>query len=168
MSIKLRTATLLFSMLVSTPLLAQVQAPASDTTQPPAVNAAPSAEVQNTASSVQWRSSKLIGLNVYNDNNEKIGDIADMLVDQSGKIQAVIIGVGGFLGMGERWVAVNFDQLKWVDTPVSSRTSSTNVTPATTGSASSANSSNKMYPDHALLNATKDQLKAMPEFKYPK
>ena len=53
----------------------------------------------------QWRASKLRGLNVYNNNNEKIGDINELLVDGTGKIQAVVIGVGGFLGMGEHDVA---------------------------------------------------------------
>jgi sporulation protein YlmC with PRC-barrel domain len=42
--------------------------------------------------------SKLIGLNVYNDQNEKLGDISELLVDKSGKVDGVVIGVGGFLG----------------------------------------------------------------------
>ena len=86
--------------------------------------------------------------------------------------------VGGFLGMGEHSVAVPMEKLKWVNEPV--RTSST-TTPAdkstvgannaTTGEANRANrpersSDEKWYPDHAVLNATKDQLKAMPQFKY--
>jgi ribosomal 30S subunit maturation factor RimM len=45
-----------------------------------------------------WRSSKLIGLNVYNDQNEKLGDISEILLDKSGKVEGVVIGVGGFLG----------------------------------------------------------------------
>ena len=118
----------------------------------------------------QWRSSKLIGVNVYNDNNEKIGDIQELIVDKSGKVDNVILGVGGFLGMGEHYVAVPMEKLKWVNEPV--RTSST-TTPntSTTGQANRSDSSGrtageKWYPDHAVLNATKDQLKAMPEFKY--
>ncbi len=128
-----------------------------------------------------WRTSKLIGLNVYNDSNEKVGDINEILVDNSGKISAVILGVGGFLGVGEQNVAVNFDQLKWVDEPVRTSSaapvgspSSTNRPPATTGSASGINSGSmsgssahdNWYPDHAVISATKDQLKAMPAFKY--
>jgi sporulation protein YlmC with PRC-barrel domain len=126
----------------------------------------------------QWRSSKLIGVNVYNDNNDKIGDIQELIVDKSGKIDDVVLGVGGFLGMGEHYVAVPMEKLKWVNEPV--RTSSTTTTPATkpaansgttTGEANRANpparaSDEKWYPDHAVFNATKDQLKAMPEFKY--
>ncbi len=116
----------------------------------------------------QWRSSKLIGVNVYNDNNEKIGDIEELIVDKSGKVDNVILGVGGFLGMGEHYVAVPMEKLKWVDEPV--RTSSTaapadkSTVGANTRPARAANE--KWYPDHAVFNATKDQLKAMPQFKY--
>jgi sporulation protein YlmC with PRC-barrel domain len=122
----------------------------------------------------QWRSSKLIGVNVYNDNNEKIGDIQELIVDKSGKVDNVVLGVGGFLGMGEHYVAVPMEKLKWVNEPV--RTSSTSTAPAdkSTVGASNANRANpperaadeKWYPDHAVYNATKDQLKAMPQFKY--
>ena len=127
----------------------------------------------------QWRSSKLIGLNVYNDNNEKIGDIQELIVDKSGKIDNIVLGVGGFLGMGEHYVAVPMEKLKWVNEPV--RTSSTapkdkstagtNNAGTTTGEANRTNrteraADEKWYPDHAVFNATKDQLKAMPQFKY--
>ena len=122
----------------------------------------------------QWRSSKLIGVNVYNDNNEKIGDIQELIVDKSGKVDNVVLGVGGFLGMGEHYVAVPMEKLKWVNEPV--RTSSTSTAPAdkSTVGASNANRANpperaadeKWYPDHAVYNATKDQLRAMPQFKY--
>jgi sporulation protein YlmC with PRC-barrel domain len=93
----------------------------------------------------QWQASQLEGLAVYNNNNERIGEINEMLVDNSGKIQAVVIGVGGFLGIGERDVAVPFEQVKFVNEPRANTTASnTNATgnnaagtmgsPATTGS----------------------------------
>lgn len=121
----------------------------------------------------QWRASKVIGVNVYNENNDKIGEIEELIVDKSAKVDNVVIGVGGFLGMGEHYVAVPMEKLKWVDQPV--RTSSTSTAPAdkptTTGQANRADrparaANEKWYPDHAVLNATKDQLKAMPQFKY--
>jgi len=117
----------------------------------------------------QWRSSKLIGVNVYNDNNEKIGDINELIIDKSGKVDNVVLGVGGFLGMGEHYVAVPMEKLKWVNEPV--RTSSTTTAPAdksTVGANSrpARAADEKWYPDHAVFNATKDQLKAMPQFKY--
>jgi sporulation protein YlmC with PRC-barrel domain len=121
----------------------------------------------------EWRSSKLIGLNVYNDQNEKLGDISEILLDKSGKVDGVVIGVGGFLGVGKHDIKVEMSKLKFDDEPV--RTSSTPSSgTATTGSANrpapattSATTKNKWYPDHAVLSgATKDSLKGMPEFKY--
>src|SRR3954451_1659906 len=61
----------------------------------------------------QWRATKLTGLTVYNDKNERIGDINEVLVDRDGKAQAVVIGVGGFLGLGEHDVAVPISALHW-------------------------------------------------------
>ena len=65
-----------------------------------------------------WRASKIVGLNVYNDQNESIGSINDLLTDKNGNIKAVVIGVGGFLGVGAHLVAVAFDKIKFVDQPV--------------------------------------------------
>jgi len=178
---------------------ALIAMPALAQTQPSGSSASPSAGSSSMSSGNwmtqeqpgQWRASKLEGLDVYNNNNEKIGDISELLVDQSGKIQAVVIGVGGFLGMGEHDVAVPFDQIKLMTEPRAGATAANTTTtgtagmntagtagttagttttaPATTGSTSSTTSSNTMArsaPDHALLDMTKDQLKAAPEFKY--
>jgi sporulation protein YlmC with PRC-barrel domain len=137
-----------------------------------------------------WRASKLVGVNVYNDANEKIGDINDVILDKSGKVENVVLGVGGFLGMGEHYVAVAYDKLKWVNDPPrstsASTTTSTGNRPATnvdstartaadgartTGAAVTTTADDRKangywYPDHAVYNATKEQLKAMPQFKY--
>lgn len=138
----------------------------------------------------EWRASKLVGVNVYNEANEKIGDINDVILDKSGKVANVVLGVGGFLGMGEHYVAVAYDKLKWSNesprSTTSSNTTSTSNRPATTadgtvrpapdgtarttGAATTTTEERKAegywYPDHVVYNATKDQLKAMPQFKY--
>jgi sporulation protein YlmC with PRC-barrel domain len=136
----------------------------------------------------EWRASKLVGVNVYNEANEKIGDINELILDKSGRVTNAILAVGGFLGMGEHYVAVAFDKLKWVNEPARSTTASTKTEPAnkpatnvdnnartasdstarTTGaSTTTTRSANEnWYPDHAVYNATKDQLKALPQFKY--
>ena len=54
---------------------------------------------------------ELLSENVVNAANESIGDINDVLIDREGKVAAVIVGVGGFLGMGEKDVALPYDQL---------------------------------------------------------
>ena len=61
----------------------------------------------------QISASALLNESVLNANNESIGDINDILLEQSGKVASVIVGVGGFLGLGEKNVALNFDQLKF-------------------------------------------------------
>jgi hypothetical protein len=115
------------------------------------------------------------------------GDINEVILDRSGKVSKVILGVGGFLGLGEHYVAVAFDKLKWVDQPATATTASTTSAPAnapaptsapdgttrtTTGAATTTTTtttvraSTHWYPDRVVYNATKDELKAMPEFKY--
>jgi len=123
------------------------------------------AHTQTGSEKGQWQASKLIHMDVYNGQNEKIGDIKELMLDKTGKVNTVAIGVGGFLGMGERDVAVKFEQLKWNNEPVKSSSSASSTT---TGSAQSQANRDRNYPDHAVLNATKDQLKAMPQFDYNK
>ena len=172
--------------LVGTALLATAAFAQTPTATTDRANMAPAAAAPSDSASYQgsWRSSKLVGLSVYNENNESVGSINDILADKSGNIKAVVIGVGGFLGVGEHLVAVPWDKIKFVNEPVAyaagagapktATTTSPNSTmpPAstTTGAVktapAAASRSNPWYPDHAVFNATKDQLKAMPEFKY--
>jgi hypothetical protein len=56
--------------------------------------------------------SNWIGQSLYNVNDENLGDINDLLVAEGGAIKAVIVGVGGFLGIGEKQVAVSFDAIE--------------------------------------------------------
>jgi sporulation protein YlmC with PRC-barrel domain len=171
-------AALLGAAVLTTTAYAQTSQPSPST---PAPAASATSSDQKMMLKGNWRASKLMGLDVYNEANEKLGDINELIVDKDGKINAVVIGVGGFLGMGEHDIAVTIDKLKFVEEPV--RTSST--TPATTerrettttGAASpstttttttttAASSSNDWIPDHAVMSGTKEQLKAMPQFKY--
>lgn len=126
-----------------------------------------------------WRSSKVVGLNVYNDNNQNVGSINDLLMDKSGNIKAAVLSVGGFLGVGSQLVAIPFDKIKFVNEPVAytgasnapnagNRPATTTTTGSATNSSSTTTTSkpNPWYPDHAVLNTTKDELTSMPEFKY--
>jgi sporulation protein YlmC with PRC-barrel domain len=61
----------------------------------------------------QVRASKVVGASVYNDQNQTIGSIDDVLMsDSTHKVNTAVISVGGFLGMGSKLVSVPFDQLK--------------------------------------------------------
>jgi len=86
-------------------------------------------------------SSNLVGLDIYNNSKQDIGQIKDIAMGQRGRAQAYIVSVGGFLGVGEHYVAVNPSDIKVM-----------------------YNDSDKKW--HASMNATADQLKAAPEFKY--
>jgi hypothetical protein len=112
-------------------------------------------------------------VNVYGQNNEKIGDVKDVLVDKSGNAKAVVIGVGGFLGIGEKNVALPFNALQWSDQPLPSATTGASgsgspggMAPSTNRPPAATSARNLDYPDHAMLNMTKDQLKNAPDFKY--
>ncbi|MEP9376308.1 PRC-barrel domain-containing protein [Aquabacter sp. CN5-332] len=82
----------------------------------------------------------LVGLDVKNPQNESIGEIKDLILSQ-GSLAGYIVSVGGFLGMGERYVIVRPNSMKVVYSENDKKWSAT-------------------------MNATKDQLKAAPEFKY--
>jgi sporulation protein YlmC with PRC-barrel domain len=176
MILKHMTAALIGSALLATAAVAQTPNATTNNSM-----SAPAAATSSESSyHGNWRSSKMVGLNVYNDSNEKLGAVSDLLLDKNGKISAAVIGVGGFLGVGERLVAVSFDKLKFVDTPVPSTSASTTApasgtrSETTTGSAATTTAtpaatttkSHAWYPDHAVFNTTKEQLTSMPEFKY--
>src|SRR5215813_1732260 len=133
--------------MAGTALLASVafaQSPStpSDATKSDTTKNAPTTTMSDTSSTApssfqgNWRASKLVGLSVYNEKNESVGSINDMLTDKNGKIVAVVIGVGGFLGVGEHLVAVPFDKVKFSTEPVA-YTGASNAPPASGASGSS-------------------------------
>ncbi|HEY1861247.1 MAG TPA: PRC-barrel domain-containing protein [Gemmataceae bacterium] len=94
-------------------------------------------QVQNT----DMLSSNVVGLDIHNGQNDNIGKIQDVAFDTSKKVTGYILSVGGFLGMGTHYVAVSPDAVMV-----------------------SYDAQNKVWK--ATMNATKDQLKSAPEFKY--
>ena len=163
--------------LLSTALVSGAAYAQTAQTAQPADRAAPAATTSSDKMMLKgkWRASKLMGLDVYNEANEKLGEVNELILDKDGKVNAVIIGVGGFLGMGEHDIAVTMDKLKFVEEPV--RTSSTATTtretttgtataPASTTATTRTNSANDWIPDHAVMSGNKEQLKALPQFKY--
>ena len=97
--------------------------------------------VQNQDTS-EWRSSKLVGASVYGPDNKSIGSIDDLIVDQKGAIKAAVIGVGGFLGVGQKDVAVPFEALQ-----IQRKQNSSSI-------------------DKITVSYTKDQLSNAPKFAY--
>jgi len=165
-----RSSTLALALFLglSSAAMAQTSTTTTTTQQPavtqPAAPAAPAAETDTTkkSTSTQAKSdqpakpvkgqivlqdkdsilaSTLIGSTVYSPANETVGDINDLIVGLDGKVQGVVIGVGGFLGLGEKDVAVKMDQI--------------------TVQPEDANKSNVRL----ILASTKADLEAAPEFK---
>ena len=97
-------------------------------------------EVFVTAKPTDVLSSNLIDLNITNPANETIGEIKDLVISQR-DLSGYVVSVGGFLGMGERHVVVHPSAVKV-----------------------SYTENDRKW--HAVMNTTKDQLKAAPEFKY--
>ncbi len=89
-----------------------------------------------------WRSSKLGGTSVYGTDNTNIGDINDVLIGSDGNVRAVVVGVGGFLGVGEKDVAIPFNALN-----VQRKVNSASI-------------------EKITVSYTKDQLKNAPKFAY--
>jgi hypothetical protein len=163
---KLLAAASIAALAITGSAFAQSPAPATKSEA-----AATSTAKADPALKGTWRASKIIGLDVYNQADEKLGDVNEVLFGSDGRIAAVVIGVGGFLGMGEHDIAVSMDKLKFMETP-HAKASANAKSDRTTGAANTANTrdtangANDWTPDHAVMQATKDQLKALPEFKY--
>lgn len=92
----------------------------------------------------QFRSTSLVGKTVYNLQDENIGAISDLILDSKGRVAGVIVGVGGFLGMGQSEVAVPMNALKFEpDDKPSAASGATGTDKDAAASASSAPATDK-------------------------
>ena len=131
---RLAHVSILFALMTT---VASAQAPQQAA---PRQNAGPPAQIHaslpaDSATVTHWYKQ-----NVYDPADDKIGEIMDVLIDRDGKISALIVGVGGFLGMGEKDVAVPFNSVR-----------------------TTTKDNNKWY---LVMNSTKDALKSAKGFKY--
>jgi sporulation protein YlmC with PRC-barrel domain len=130
--------------LLSMPAVAQraepPSAPPAPTAPVPNSPAMSNAQVQTTIPANSVTVTNWYKQSVYDPSDSKIGEIMDVLLDKAGKVTALIVGVGGFLGAGEKDVAVPFEAIQITN-----------------------KNNNKWY---LVMNSTKDSLKAAPGFKY--
>lgn len=127
----------------ATPSPAPVERAPETVTPAPSPSAMPdktATNVDTKQSASEWRSSKVVGMAVYNRANERIGDINDLILGPDGKVMSAVIGVGGFLGIGEKLVAIDFSELQL-----------------------NRDADGTM---RATVNSTKESLESAPEFKY--
>jgi hypothetical protein len=132
--------------------LAQADAPKAD------AKPADASKFLASQSTDQWVFSKFKGTDVLGPDNAHVGDVNDILFDKSGKMLGLIVGVGGFLGIGEKNVAIDMSAFEVV--PASTGTTTTGGAPAVRTS----------DPTEVKLKVTwtKDQLKNAPDFEYYK
>jgi sporulation protein YlmC with PRC-barrel domain len=76
------------------------------------ISVLPAIAADNMQTAEELRTSKLVGSRVYNSANENIGSIEDIILKPDGSMDEVVLSVGGFLGMGDKYVAVPFSDLK--------------------------------------------------------
>jgi len=148
MTKKLMLGTALAALMLSGAL---AQAPTDPNASPPSASkskaarttsgqGASNAQVVASQKPDQWLASNFKGTDVVGSDNAKIGDVTDILFDKHGKIEAYVVSVGGFLGMGSKSVAI--------------APNSFDVVPGSNGSA-----------DKLKLSMTKDQLKEAQNFQ---
>src|SRR5215468_3488668 len=155
--------TLMISAAVSALMVsgAFAQADPKQSAAKPKAAPADTAKFIQSQSSDQFVFSKFKGTDVIGPDNAHIGNVSDMLFDKNGKILGLVVGVGGFLGIGEKSVAIDMSAFQ----PV----------PADTGSSTGAGGNTAMVsrnddPTMVKLKVswTKDQLKNAPDFQYYK
>ena len=127
------TRIILATLITAGATAAYAQSPTAPTAPPAA--SSPAAKPMPSQASADTR--KLIGRNIQNAQNETIGEIKSVFIGKDGNVDSVMVGVGGFLGLGEREVRLNWSEL--------------NVS---------------QNGEKVTVNLTKDQLKAKPEYKY--
>ncbi len=143
-------STVAFAQAPTTAPTATTKAPMSDTATPPKSGSAEGVQMRNSAvMAVKFvsvgpaavMSSKLVGLNVYNKDDETIGEIEDLVIENGKTVTGVVVSVGGFLGMGEHYVVIDPETVTLTQRDNDWR---------------------------AVVNTTKDTLQNAPEFTYDK
>jgi len=152
------------SALMVSGAMAQAEKPKAEAPKAEAPKAAPvdAAKFIQAQSAEQWVFSKFKGTDVLGPDNAHIGNVSDMLFDKNGKILGLIVGVGGFLGIGEKSVAIDMGAFQVV--PASTGSSTTGAG----GTASTSSSSDDPTNVKLKVTWTKEQLKAAPDFQYYK
>ena len=165
------TATAIGGLMVST-ALAQAPATQEPAAPPAATQPAPSAAAtapkfiaaQTTS---QFLGSRFRGTDVIGPNNEKVGDVNDVLFDTNGKVVGIVVGVGGFLGIGQKDVAIDLAAFEVVPADRDKSAMTGSATPAPATGAGEGMKGSVMDPNSVNLRVswTKEQLEKAPSFE---
>src|SRR5262245_21146693 len=154
---KLLISTAVSALMVSSAIAQVDMSPKADAPKAEAPKAVPhdTAKFLASQSTDQLVFSKFKGTDVIGPDNAQVGSVNDMLFDKSGKILGLIVGVGGFLGIGEKSVAIDMSAFEIV--PASSV--------STTGAGAASSGSDDPTNVKLKVTWTKDQLKNAPDFQ---
>lgn len=157
----------------------QAQTSTPEASTPDKMAATDSGEFVASQKKTDWLSSDIVGQSVQNAQGDALGDINNIIVDEQGSVVAVVIGVGGFLGIGEKDVGVRYDMLEFKEAP---RPAATTAQPnasqpsgspmaggqakSPTGAGNTAAAENPQDNMVIVLNTSKEQLEAAPQYKY--
>lgn len=127
------------AMIISLPGIAVAQNLSNPAPTAPAAAPPTQTIIVPVAASSARRASRIIGANIINEENRNVGEVHDLMVDMAGGGTIAVLSVGGFLGIGERYIAVPVADLRW----------------------------NNERERWTLPGATVESLKARPAFTYP-
>jgi sporulation protein YlmC with PRC-barrel domain len=141
---------------------------------PSASPSAPTGAATDSASFIpaqsldQWVFSKFKGTEVIGPDDAHIGNVNDILFERNGKIAGLVVGVGGFLGIGEKSVAIDMSafQLVPADTGGTSNTIGSGGAGGPGGGVAAVTSGNDATAVKLKVSWTKDELKSAPDFQY--
>jgi sporulation protein YlmC with PRC-barrel domain len=144
---------------MSTALAQAPEQPGAGAAGPPTDSAKPgSSQIIDAQGKDEWLASKLRGTTVVGSDNQKVGDVVDILLDKSGQAKAFIVGVGGVLGLGAKEVAIDLTQFREV--PASNGNKAQLKVPMTKGQLAQA-------PDFKPLASTPTTTGASPSGSQP-
>ena len=183
------SALAVIAALITMPVLAQEARP--ETTARPEAESLPGVTAGRLhRADGGWRSSQIVGATVYNDADQRIGTVDDLIIGQGGKIETVVLSVGGFLGMGSKLVKVSYDKLRFEERKPSDapakQSEGTELAPPPAGTGASttepgstlrdvpasAQSPRAARPPNVTITrivlpgASKESLTALPKFDY--
>jgi hypothetical protein len=179
-------AVAILATAITPPGLAQpAPAPSPGAPSPPAAGPPPATGTDEAAVEAGrlrkthggWRASRVVGATVFNDGNERIGTISDLIVTPEGGISEAVLSVGGFLGIGAKLVGVPYDQLQFEARSLEQTTAVAGAPaardPAGTPATSTAPNARSRPAAPAVVTvrvllpgATRDSLTALPDFTY--
>jgi hypothetical protein len=149
------------SALMISGAMAQSSPPANIPAEKPAAAETKSPQFIQAQGTDKWVFSKFKGTDVLGSDDVNVGKVTDLLFDKNGKIDGLIVGVGGFLGIGEKDVAINMSAFHAVPH---------HEAPASTGAGGASGASPASADDPTRVDLkvswTKDELKAAPDFQY--